>query len=198
MAGNDAARPAWLPEGSMPHEEQVSTTRGFDGALLHVRVDDVRLPSGRASKREIVEHPGSVVVVPVTTAGTVLMIQQYRYAVGEYLLELPAGLVDPGEAPLAAAGRELVEETGYRAGSLALLASAWVSPGYSQEETRIVLARGCVPVEHEADEDEPIELLHVPLADVPGLLTAGNGVLRNMQAMLGLMWLYRLQAEAMV
>jgi ADP-ribose pyrophosphatase len=185
-------RPDWLPEPSQPYEEQVSTDRGFDGKLLHVRVDQVRLPSGRPAVREIVEHPGSVVIVPVTMERNVLLIQQYRYAVGEYLLELPAGLIDSGELVLNAAGRELTEETGYRAGSLEILADVYVSPGYSQERTRIVLADHCEPVSHEPDIDEPIEIIHLPLARVPDLLARRSTLIANMQAMLGLMWLYRL------
>jgi ADP-ribose pyrophosphatase len=187
-----ANRPDWLPEPTRPHEEHVSTTRGFDGKLLHIRADQVTLPSGREGWREIVEHPGSVVVAAVTTKGEVLLIQQYRYAVGEYLLELPAGLIDPGEDPITAAGRELTEETGYRAGALSILADVYVSPGYSQERTRIVLAEDCVPVEHSADIDEPIDIIRLPLAEVPALLQENSPLLANMQAMLGLMWLYRL------
>jgi ADP-ribose pyrophosphatase len=185
-------RPHWLPEPTRPHEEQRSTARGFDGKLLHVRVDQVTLPSGRDGTREIVEHPGSVVIAAVTTASEVLLIQQYRYAVDTYLLELPAGLIDPGEDPLTAAGRELTEETGYRAGNLRLLADVYVSPGYSQERTRIVLAEGCEPVEHAADIDEPIDIIRLPLTEVPALLQEQSPLLANMQAMLGLMWLYRL------
>jgi ADP-ribose pyrophosphatase len=185
-------RPDWVPEPSQPHEEWSATTRGFDGKLLHVRVDQVRLPSGRPAVREIVEHPGSVVIVPVTVERTVLLIQQFRYAVGEYLLELPAGLIDPGEMTLIAAGRELIEETGYRAGSLEILAETYVSPGYSQERTRIVLADHCEPVPHEPDIDEPLDIIQLPLAQIPDLLTRRSTVIANMQAMLGLMWLYRL------
>jgi ADP-ribose pyrophosphatase len=185
-------RPDWVPEPSHPHEEQTSTERGFDGKLLHVRVDQVRLPSGRPAVREIVEHPGSVVIVPVTVERTVLLIQQYRYAVDEYLLELPAGLIDPGEMVLPAAGRELTEETGYQAGSLEILADVYVSPGYSQERTRIVLADHCEPVPHDPDIDEPIQIIHLSLVQVPDLLTRRSPLVANMQAMLGLMWLYRL------
>jgi ADP-ribose pyrophosphatase len=185
-------RPVWVPAPTTPYEQQLSSETGFRGKLLHVQVDQVRLPSGAESVREIVQHPGSVVIVALTQQQTVLMVQQYRYATGEYLLELPAGLIDPGEDAMTAAARELFEETGYRAASLELLADVYVSPGYSTERTRIVLATGCEPEPHEADEDEPLDILHCPLADVPALLTAGSDQLRNMQAMLGLMWLLRL------
>ncbi|HYH10905.1 MAG TPA: NUDIX hydrolase, partial [Thermomicrobiales bacterium] len=86
-------------ETDKPHEEHLATRRAYDGHILHVRVDDVRLPSGRETVREIIEHPGSVIVLPVTTDGEVLLIRQYRYVTGEVLFELPAGLIDEGEAP---------------------------------------------------------------------------------------------------
>ena len=186
------SRPDWLPEPTAPHEQTISEDAGFDGKLLHVRVDQVRLPSGAGSVREVVQHPGSVVIVAVTTLREVLLVQQYRYATGEYLLELPAGLIDPGEEAMTAAARELIEETGYRAGALHLLADVFVSPGYTTERTRIVLATECEPASYEPDVDEPMDVILCPLADVPGLLDANNHIMRNMQAMLGLMWLFRL------
>jgi 8-oxo-dGTP pyrophosphatase MutT (NUDIX family) len=133
-----------------------------------------------------------VVIVALTDASDVLLVQQYRYATGQYLVELPAGLIDPGEGAIEAAGRELYEETGYRASSLRQLADVFVSPGYSTERTKIVLAENCAPVAHEADEDEPMDIIHCPLTEVPSLLTVDSPVILNMQAMLGLMWLYRL------
>jgi ADP-ribose pyrophosphatase len=192
MASAPKSRPFWLPEPTTPPEKTLSSERGFDGKLLHVRVDQVELPSGKKSVRETVEHPGSVVIVALTATQEVLLVQQYRYATGQYLVELPARLIDPGEDAIEAAGRELSEETGYRAGSLRLLADVFVSPGYTTERTRIVLAEHCTAVAHEADQDEPMDIIHCPLADVPDLLTVGSPVVANMQAMLGLMWLYRL------
>ena len=176
----------------LPHETTLGTRRAFDGHLLHVRVDDVRLPSGRESVREVVEHPGSVVVVAVTTDRHVLLIRQYRHLTGEYLIELPAGLLDPDEEPRAAGERELVEETGHRAASIRDLATVWSSPGYTTERSTLLLAEGCEPVPHDANEDEPIQLVRVPLAAVPSLLEPGARHVHNAQAMLGLMWLVRL------
>ena len=111
------------------------------GRALVVHVDDVLLPDGRHAQREIVEHPGSVVLVPVD-AGRVLLVRQYRYAVGSELLELPAGTLEPGEAPLQAAHRELAEETAQSAGSLELLAELYPSPGYTSERMWFYLATG--------------------------------------------------------
>jgi ADP-ribose pyrophosphatase len=184
-------------ENDRPHEEPLATRRAYDGHILHVRVDDVRLPSGRETKREMIEHPGSVIVLPVTVDGEVLMIRQYRYVTGEYLIELPAGLIDEGERPEDAATRELTEETGYEAGNLTFLGAAWASPGYTQEESHFFVATGCVQVEHEPDEDEPIEIIHVPLDDLSDLLKPGESPIHNAQTLLTLNWFLRLQDELM-
>ena len=181
-------------EPARPHEVTIGTRRGFDGKLLHVRVDEVRMPSGSISGREIVEHPGSAVVLPVTADREVLMIRQYRHAFGRYLLELPAGLIDPGEHAVETAGRELIEETGHAAGALRHLTTVLASPGYTQERSALVLATGCHPVPHAADEDEPIDVLKVPLASLGDLLVPGNTAIENAQAMLGVLWLLRLDA----
>ena len=104
------------------------------------------LPSGRASQRAVVERPKSVVIIPVTTEGEVLLIRQYRYAVDQYLIELPAGLIDPGEDALATAARELAEEAGYEPSTMRVLTTVYMSPGYTDEQTTYVLAEGCRPV----------------------------------------------------
>lgn len=178
-----------------PHEEQIASRRAYDGRILHVRVDDVRMPSGRESQREMIEHPGSVIVLPVTTDDEVLLIRQYRYVTGETLIELPAGLIDEGEEPEAAARRELREETGYGVGELLFLGAAYVSPGYSREESNFYVATGCMQLDHEPDEDEPIDIIHVPLDDLPGLLKPGESPIRNAQTLLTLNWFLRLQDE---
>lgn len=176
----------------MPHEEHVSTDRPFEGQLIKVRVDTVRLPSGKEGVRELVEHPGSAVIVPVTTDGKVLFLRQYRYATGRYLLELPAGLIDGGEDPLASAKRELLEETSHEAGSVRELCTVYISPGYTEEVTTIFLAEDCTPIDYEDDEDEPMQMLYVPLSDIPGMLTPGSETVGDVQTMLGMLWLIRL------
>lgn len=178
-----------------PHEEQLSSRRAYDGHLLHVRVDDVRLPSGRESVREMIEHPGSAVVLPVTVDDEVLLIRQYRYTTGETLIELPAGLIDQGEDPEEAARRELQEETGYRAGTIQFLGAAYVSPGYSQEMSHFYVATGCVPVEHEPDEDEPIDVFHVPVDQLADMLAPGSSPIRNAQSLLVLNWFLRVRNQ---
>lgn len=95
------------------HEEQQSTEQVFDGKLLHVFRDQVRLPDGRTGLREYVRHPGAVVVIPVCEDGTLIFERQFRYPLRRAFLELPAGKIDAGEDILACARRELQEETGY-------------------------------------------------------------------------------------
>lgn len=177
-----------------PHEETTGSRRAFDGRLLHVRVDEVRLPSGAMSGREVVEHPGAAVILPVTVEREVLLIRQYRHVFGRYLLELPAGLVDPGEHVVQTAARELIEETGYVAGSLHHLTTVLPSPGYTQERVALVLATGCTPVPHVADEDEPIDLMPMPISALGDLLVPGDTAIENALAMLGVLWLLRLDA----
>lgn len=176
----------------MPHEERLSTERAFEGELIKVRVDKVRLPSGSEGVRELVEHPGSVVIVPVTSDGKVLFVRQYRYATGAYLLELPAGLMDEGEDPLTSAKRELLEETSHEAGSMRELCTTYISPGYTEEVTTIFLAENCTPVEYEDDEDEPMQLIYIPLEEIPEILAPGSETVGDAQTMLGMLWLVRL------
>lgn len=181
-----------------PHEQHLSSRRAYDGHILHLRVDDVRLPSGRETVREIVEHPGSVIVLPITVDREILFIRQYRYVIGKNVIELPAGLIDPDEAPEIAAARELHEETGYRANALRFLGAAFISPGYTQERSHFYVATGCEQVDHEPDQDEPIDLAHFPLDDLHDLLrSGGESPVENAQALLALNWFARLQDELM-
>ncbi len=177
----------------LDHEVTTGTRRAFDGKMLHVRVDDVTMPSGRVSVREVIEHPGSVIIVPVTPDDEVLMIRQFRHVTGRVLLGLPAGLIDPGEEIMATAERELREETGHEAESLRLLTTVYASPGYTEERSSIVLAEGCRPVEQEPDEDEPIELARYAVGELSTLLVPGETELEDAHAMIGLLWLLRLR-----
>jgi ADP-ribose pyrophosphatase len=131
--------------------------------------------------------------VPVTSDDRVIMIRQFRQAAGRILLELPAGLIDPGEEILATAQRELHEETGYEAGSLRHLTTVFASPGYSEERTSIVLAEGCRAGGHEPDPDEPTELVRYSIGAIPDLLGRGDTKIEDAHAMIGLLWLLRLR-----
>ena len=170
-----------------PFGETLSSRRGFDGKWVHVRVDEVRLPTGRVTSREIIEHPGSVAIVGVTSDGNVLLLRQSHHAIGRTLLGIPAGTLEPGETPEACARRELAEETGYRAGRLRQLAAYYTSPGYTNERMTIFHAADCAPTGSEIDPDELIRLTPLPLADVWRLLAPGPEQLEDAKTLIGLL-----------
>ncbi len=174
-----------------PLAETLSTRRGFDGAHVHVRVDEVRLPSGRRTTREVVEHPGSVAVVAVTTDESVLLLRQSHHPIGRTLLGIPAGTLELGETLEACARRELEEETGYRAGSLILLASYFTSPGYTDERMTIFHAGDCEPAGGAIDPDELIRLAPVPLTEIGRLVEPGPEQVADAKTLIGLLLLLR-------
>jgi len=139
-------------------EKVLSSRTLYSGRAVRLRVDRIRLPSGRETSREIIEHPGSVGILPLLTGSRVLLIKQYRHAVGKTIWEIPAGTMEPGETPVECAGRELEEETGYRARSLKPLFECYAAPGYSMELMRVFLARGLKPTEQKPEEDEIISV----------------------------------------
>ena len=178
-----------------PADETLSSRRGFDGAWVHVRVDEVRLPSGRITAREVVEHPGSVAIVAVTSDDQVLLLRQYHHSIGRALLGIPAGTLEAGESPVDCARRELREETGYRAGGLRQLAAYYTSPGYSNELMTIFLAEACVPDGGEIDPDELIALTPLPLAEIPRLVAPGPAQVAESKTLVGLLLLLREREE---
>jgi len=137
----------------------------FRGKLLNFRVDEVSLNSDGRVKREIVEHPGSVAVVPILDKNKVVLIEQYRYAVGHKILELPAGTMNGRESPLECAKRELLEETGYKARSFKRLGSIYLAPGYCNELIRVYLAKNLQYKGQMAEEDEEIKVVPLSLKD---------------------------------
>lgn len=172
-----------------PSGETLSSRRGFDGAWVHVRVDEVRLPSGRIVTREVVEHPGAVAVVGITAERLILLLRQSHHPIGKTLLGLPAGTLEPGETAEACARRELEEETGYRAGRLTLLASFFTSPGYTNERLIVFRADYCVPAGRDLDPDELIALAPTPLSEVPRLLAPGPEQIQDAKTLIGLLLL---------
>jgi 8-oxo-dGTP pyrophosphatase MutT (NUDIX family) len=164
---------------SPPHEFAVSDSETvYVGRVLAVRLDHVVMPGGRVAQREIVEHPGAVAIVPLHDDASVVMIDQYRHAVGRRLRELPAGLLDtPGEDPVATARRELVEEVGCTAQDWSVLVDVVSSPGFSDEAVRVFLARGLTDIGRPAggdDEEADLSVVRVPLADAVRQVLAGE------------------------
>jgi ADP-ribose diphosphatase len=135
----------------------VASDAVFDGLLLHIRRDTVRLPDGNLAKREFVVHPGGALVVPVLPDGDLVAVRQFRYSVGEVLLEFPAGRLDPGETALATARRELAEEAGYTAASFVPLGRVYSVAGQSDESIDFFIAEGLTFVGTRPDVGEFLE-----------------------------------------
>jgi ADP-ribose diphosphatase len=155
-------------------EELIHRDSIYRGRVLNFHVDTVRLPDGSQAIREIVEHPGAVVIAAIDPGFDVLMVRQYRSAVGRDLLELPAGTMEKAEAPDQAAERELKEETGYAARAWEPLATFFSSPGILSEEMHLFLARELEKGEQQPMADEELELVKIPLSQAVGLIREGG------------------------
>jgi ADP-ribose pyrophosphatase len=160
----------------------------FEGRLLHVRCDRLEDASGRETRREFVVHPGGVSILARPTPDEILLVEQYRYPVGETLLELPAGTLEADEEPLATARRELVEETGYRAGKMELLASYYTTPGFTSELMYLYEASDLTPGPQQLEPDESIEVHRVPVADAMEMLRKGR--IRDAKTLVGLLTVF--------
>jgi ADP-ribose pyrophosphatase len=155
-------------------EQVVESRRAYEGRVVSLRVDRVKLPDGRSAVREVVEHALVVAIVALDGRGDVLLVRQYRLPAQQSLLEIPAGCVDSGESPEEAAQRELQEEIGQRASRLERLCSFFVSPGYCDEYMHLYLATGLEPSALAADADESIEVVRLPLDEALRLIERGK------------------------
>lgn len=172
-------------------DQTLSSRSGFAGKRLRVRVDDVLLPSGRRTVREVVEHPGAVAIVPVTRDGHVLLIQQYHHAIDATLLGIPAGTIELDESPIDTARRELVEETGFTADRMTELVSYYTSPGYTNERLTIFRADECHRGDHQPSPDEVLALKSIPLSEIPALVALGPRLVEEGKTLIGLLLLLR-------
>ena len=180
MAGDDDAHLV---------ERFVSSEPRLSGGYLTVVRDTVALPDGSQATREYIRHPGAVAVIPILDDGRIVMVRQFRHAVGRILLELPAGKIDPGEPVLACAVRELREETGYTARQWARAGGFHNAAAYSTETMEIWFARGLQAGQQRLDPGEFLEVLALDAAQLDAL--AGSGGLPDMKTMIGLQWLQR-------
>jgi ADP-ribose pyrophosphatase len=146
----------------------------YSGRLLTIHEDDVRLVDGTEAHREVVAHPGAVAIVAIDDTDRVVLVRQWRHAVGRALWELPAGTRDPDEPPAQTAERELAEETGLRASSLRALISAPLTPGYSTEVMHFFVATGLTEGETNRDVDERMDVAHLSRDAVAELVRAGD------------------------
>ncbi len=146
----------------------------YPGRAFTIRRDTLRLPDGREAGFDIVEHVGSVVILPLDANGHLLFVRQYRHATGLDLLELPAGTLDEGEAPEACARREIREETGMAAGKLEPLGGFYLAPGYSTEYMYVYLATDLRYDPLEADADEFLSVERLPVAEALAMCERGQ------------------------
>jgi 8-oxo-dGTP pyrophosphatase MutT (NUDIX family) len=160
-----------MPSQPLDDQPRVIESRAvYTGKVVALRVDEITLPQGGTALREVVDHPGAVVILAVDSEDHLYLVRQYRHPVGRYLLELPAGALEPDEEPLTAAKRELREEVGLEARTWTRLGSFFSSPGFVNEHLDAFLARDLVAVPAEPDDDEDIRVIRYPLKDLLGRL----------------------------
>jgi ADP-ribose pyrophosphatase len=145
----------------------------YQGHAFNVRRDEVRLPNQRTMHVDVIEHVGAVTILPVDGEGRILFVRQYRHATGRELLELPAGTLDPGEAPEVCAAREIREETGFAAGELLKLGEFFLAPGYSTEYMLVYLARDLKRAPLPKDQDEFITLQTISIEEAYRMAMSG-------------------------
>jgi ADP-ribose pyrophosphatase len=179
------------PKPAKSKKTQVVSSRVvFKGKVFSVNRDEVIEPGGHRNVRDVIRHNGSVVVLAVDESKNhkdpdVILERQYRHAAGQFLLELPAGRVEPGEKTLAAAKREMIEETGYRAKKWSLLTKYFASPGFLGEWMQIYLAREITAGVAQPEADEQIEVIRMPLSEALALASANK--IHDGKTLIGLM-----------
>ena len=162
------------PESTDSFPRVVSSTPIYRGRIIDVHIDDIEVEPGRVYKRDIVGHPGAVVILPVDAQGRLLWITQYRYAAGKTLLELPAGTLEVGELPIETAKREIVEEVGFAAETWHDLGGFYSAPGFCSEYLYAYLATDLHEDQADGDEDEDITVLPLTLEETYARLDAGE------------------------
>ncbi|BFU89209.1 MAG: Methanol dehydrogenase activator [Nitrospira sp.] len=160
----------------------------YTGKVVTLNVDTVLLPNGVTVDLETIRHPGAAAVVPIKDDGTVVLIRQFRHAVGGFIYEIPAGKLSPGEEPLHCAARELEEEVGYRASSFELLSSIFTAPGFADEVIHVYKATGLTKGRQQLDRDEVLEIVEMPLH--LAITRIQDGTIRDGKTIIGLQAVY--------
>jgi ADP-ribose pyrophosphatase len=178
-----------MPAKKLHTAKVLSSKVIYKGAIFGIRRDEVIEPSGVRTTREVITHPGSVVVIPVLADKRIVMIRQYRHAAKQYLWELVAGRIDEGEAPRKAAARELMEETGYRAKRFKVFLDVFPTPGFLEERMYILLAEGLSEGQAQPEDDEKIVAKAFTRKDLEQMLRQGK--LRDAKSVAGLLYYFR-------
>ena len=158
----------------MVEEKTLSSRLIYEGQVVKLRVDTVKMPDGRETTREIVEYSDCVAIIAIDADDNVLLVEQFRKPVEKVLLEIPAGGIDPGEDPVATVCRELREETGCLPRKVERLGGFYSAPGYSTEYLYLYLATDLVPSPLHAEDTDSIRLVRVPVTEVPRLIASGS------------------------
>jgi ADP-ribose pyrophosphatase len=158
----------------MAEEKTLSHRLVYEGRAVRLRIDTVRMPSGRETTREIVEHSDCVAIIAVDAEDNILLVNQFRKAVEKRLLEIPAGGIEPGEEPEDCVRREMREETGFLPRKVERLGGFYSTPGYGTEYLHLYLATELVHSPLQAEDSESIKLVRVSLNEIPGLITSGE------------------------
>jgi ADP-ribose pyrophosphatase len=171
-------------------EQRLESRTVFQGKLLHVKSDTVRLMNGHRATREYIVHPGASMIIAMPDERTLLLERQYRYPLDRHFIELPAGKIDPGEDPLETAQRELIEECGYTAQRWRHLTTLHPGIGYSNERIELYLAQELTDVGRKLDDDEFLDVMQVPVLEA--MTWIRDGRITEAKAVMGLLWAEKL------
>lgn len=169
-------------------EKSITSTPIYDGKVISLRVDEVSLPNGKTSKRELIKHPGAVAIIPITDEGKILLVHQYRKALERSIIETPAGKLEAGESPEVTARRELEEETGFGCHKLTYIQSFATSPGFADEIIHLFVAEDLYVPEEKAqlDEDEFLDVLHTSIEEAEKMMA--NGEIYDAKTAFSILW----------
>ena len=173
-------------------EFKLSSKIIYRGRFLDVRKDGVRLPNGKITTREWIQHPGAACMVPILPDGQLALIRQYRYPVLQEMIELPAGKLDPGESPEECAKRELEEEIGYKAGKLTYLTHIHPAIGFASEKMWLYLAEELEKTGENTDHDEFVELMPTTVSDAVNMVWDQR--VTDVKTIIGILWLVKLRS----
>src|SRR5271166_1913999 len=190
LAHSEKSKPSKSTKKSGPKAQILSSRMVYRGPVFWVTTDEVQEPGGIRARRDVIHHPGSVVVLAVDESGSkprALLERQYRHAAQDYLWELPAGRIDPGEKALPAAKRELLEETGYTAKHWRRILKFYASPGFVAETMSVYLATGLRVGKAQPEPDEIIQLRMVPLSTATRMVMSGT--IRDAKTISSVLWL---------
>ncbi len=159
----------------------------YKGKRINLRLARLKLPDGRSAFREVVEHRGSVAIIPLLDNNRIVLLRQYRPVIGEWILEIPAGTIEPGERPHECALRELEEETGYKAGKITKLLEFYVSPGYTTEKIYLYKAENLQKLKPRPEPYEFLEVVEISLDDA--IEKVLNGDIKDAKTIIALLYM---------